>query len=258
MKQILKSLIYYCLNILYFSSGKKFSTILMYHSVENNKVFFMVKPEIFEKQLIYLKNHGYRTIFLSELVDKLEKKIELNNKDVVITFDDGFEDNYTIVFPLMKKYGFKSTVFLSTGFLEQEMPNSSNLPLKTLNWEQIVEMHKSGIIDFQPHTVNHPDLTKRSSENAKTEIMASKKEIEEKLRKNCDFFAYPKGKYDKTIIDLVIGLGFKAAVTVGEGVIQDGVELFELKRNSIDSSVNLTQFIGKISYSVKIFRKLFS
>ncbi|MFH1388269.1 MAG: polysaccharide deacetylase family protein [Patescibacteria group bacterium] len=232
LKRIIKD--EFALISLFFPSKKGIS-VLMYHSVAHNNVFFTVKPEMFEKQMRYLKNRDYNVIKLSDLVNLLESNEELPKKTVVLTFDDGFEDNYTNVFPILKKYNFPATIFLITGLVNREMNNSQNIPLRILNWKQIQEMHQSGLIDFQPHTVNHQEINKE-------EIINSKKEIEERLNKKCEFFAYPRGVYNNEIIGILKNNGFKASRTVENGKINKGDDLFKLKRISINSTTSFIQF----------------
>ena len=210
-------------------------SILMYHSVAHNNVFFTVKPEIFEKQMKYLKDKDYNVIKLSDSVSLLESNKELPRKTVVLTFDDGFEDNYINVFPVLNKYNFPATIFLITGLVNKEMNNSQNIPLKILNWDQIQEMHESGLIDFQPHTVNHQEINKE-------EIINSKKEIEERLNKRCEFFAYPRGVYNNEIIEILKNNGFKASRTVKNGKVNKGDDLFKLKKISVNSTTSFIQF----------------
>ena len=118
-------------------------------------------------------------------------------------------------------------------------------------------MHNSGLVDFEPHTVSHLKLHRLSLEEAKKEILNSKRTIEEKLNKKCKFFAYPYGKYNLEIIKILKENNFEGAVTLKEGLVSCNDSLFALKRNSIDSSVSFAQFKGKVSLSVKIFRKIF-
>ena len=214
---------------------KKGIPILMYHSVAHNNVFFTIKLKTFEKQMKYLKDKDYNVIKLSDLISFLGSNKELPKKTVVLTFDDGFEDNYTNVFPVLKKYNFPAAIFLITGLINKEMNNSQNIPLKILNWEQIQEMHQSGLIDFQPHTVNHQEINEE-------EIINSKKDIEERLNKKCEYFAYPRGVYNDEVIEILKNNGFKASRTVENGKVNKDDDLFKLKRVSVNSTTSLIQF----------------
>lgn len=216
--------------------------ILMYHSVAHNNVFFTVKQEIFAKQMKYLKDDCYQIIRLADLVSFLEKDGELPQKAVVITFDDGFEDNYNNAFPILKKYNFPATIFLATGLVGRKINNAQNIPLKMLDWAQIKEMHNSGLIDFQSHTVSHQRFNKMKLDEIEKEIIDSKKIIEENLNKKCEFFAYPRGWYNDEIIKILKENGFRASRTVETGKINQGDDMFKLKRISVNSTTSFIQF----------------
>lgn len=113
MKGILKTVLFSLL-LPFLGSLKGRASILMYHSIGEGGAFFAVTEEDFEKQLLYLKRRGFVCITLSELVEKLERKEDVSS-NVVLTFDDGYEDNYTKAFPLLKKYDIPATIFLITG-----------------------------------------------------------------------------------------------------------------------------------------------
>jgi len=232
LKNLIKNCVYFFINFLPYQEG---AVILMYHSVADNNVFFTVKPEIFETQMKYLKNNNYNVIKLSDLIDILKYNNKIPKKIVVLTFDDGYNDNYTNVFPILKKYNFPATIFLITGLIGKEINNSQNITLKALNWDEIQEMHNSGLVDFQPHTTNH-------RESNQQEIIDSKKEIEKKFGKKCEFFAYPRGLYNKEIIDILKNNGFKAARTVEGGKVNQGDNLFKLKSVSVNSTTSFIQF----------------
>jgi len=200
--------------IKYLIPFRKGVSILMYHSIDNNNVFFTVKPEIFEKQIKYLKDNNYNVISLAELVKILELNNDLPKKTIVLTFDDGFEDNYLNVWPVLKKYNFPATIFLATGLVGQEINNVQSIPLKALGWQEIQEMHQSGLIDFQPHTVSHQRFDRIDLKEIEQEIIDSKRMVEEKLNKKCYFFAYPRGWYNQEIIEILKKNEFKAARTV--------------------------------------------
>lgn len=229
-----------------FFSGKGIP-ILMYHSISYNKIFFTVKPEEFQKQMDWLNNKKYKVITLKELADMIGAEKDIPRKAVVIIFDDSFEDIYFNAFPILKKYGFPATVFTVTDFIGKGQRNeSTGVIFKTLNWEQIKEMHDSGLIDFEPHTCSHRELTKISPDEAKSEILNSRKIIEEALRKSCKFFAYPRGKYNQGIIDILKENNFLAALTVNPGRARKNSDLLELPRQSIDSATGKLQFLCKV------------
>ncbi|OGZ24840.1 MAG: hypothetical protein A2896_01610 [Candidatus Nealsonbacteria bacterium RIFCSPLOWO2_01_FULL_43_32] len=233
------------LGLNYLSPGG--TAILMYHSVGRNKIFFTVKPEDFQKQMACLSAKGYSVVPLARLAEMIKNKEEFPRKTVVLTFDDSFEDNYSNVFPVLKKYNFPATFFVATDFIGKDQKNeSTGIFFKTLSWPQIKEMSESGLIDFEPHTSTHRELTGISLEEAKKEILDSKRAIEEGLGKKCHFFAYPRGKYDEEIIKILKENGFLAAVTVNPGRVRKTSDLLKLPRQSIDSLTYKLQFLHKI------------
>ena len=91
--------------------------VLNYHKVDNTFISLAVRPDDFDKQMQYLSDNGYNTITPDELYDSLAGNKELPENPVLITFDDGYEDNYTNAYPILKKYGFKGTIFVISSFL---------------------------------------------------------------------------------------------------------------------------------------------
>ncbi len=243
-KEKIKEFLYFLLNSLIFINPKNRVSVLMYHSVGGVDELFNVKKEDFKWQMEYLKEKDYNIISLKKFIELREEEKVIYPKTIVITFDDGFEDNYYNVFPILKKYNFPVTIFLSTGGIRN---------FKIMNWEQVEEMDKSNLVDFQPHTVNHPKLAEISIEEAKKEILDSKKIIEEKLNKECKFFAYPSGSYNKEIINILKENGFKAGLTVKEGLNCSKRPVFELKRNFIYLYCGKDEFKGKLNYSVSFY-----
>ena len=91
--------------------------ILCYHSIDEMDSSISISPLIFEIHLEYLKKHDYSVISVLEMTNRLSKKQGILSKTVVLTFDDGFRNNYTQVFPLLKSLGFTATIFLATDFI---------------------------------------------------------------------------------------------------------------------------------------------
>lgn len=137
-------------------------------------LFHSIKPQIFEEQLQFLSLNGYRTVSTDEFYDFLTGRNSITEKSILLTIDDGRSSVWTFAYPLLKKYGFKATVFLIPGFTKEAVTYYPNLedywsgkvsleevldrdksgdPL--LNWDEISKMHESGLIDFQSHSLYH-------------------------------------------------------------------------------------------------------
>lgn len=254
MKKIFKNLIFFLLGL--FSSGlKKQASILMYHSIGDNKTFYTVKPETFARQLDYLKDKKIKAIKLSELAGKIRRKENIGGC-VCLTFDDGYLDNFINAFPLLKKHNFPATIFLATDFIGRTMTNSQGVTLPMLSVEQIKEMAASGLIEFMPHTTSHCHLKQATPEKIAAELTASRAKVRELADGQADILAYPWGEFDDRTVDFLKQNNWQAAVTVVEGLVDENSDLFHLERNSIDSSTDLAQFKGKTSEIIGNYAKI--
>jgi peptidoglycan/xylan/chitin deacetylase (PgdA/CDA1 family) len=179
------------------TGGAKGTRILCYHKVNDDEKGYMCVPtETFRNHMKWLSENGYRS---AGLFDLLEGKTD--EKSVVITFDDGYEDNYLNAFPIMREYGFAGTIFL----IARKIGEQSYLKIS-----QIQEMHKADF-EFGSHTLSHPNLKPLSADEKRREISDSKIVIEKLLGMQCDFFCYPFGHFDKESIEIVKDCGYRGA-----------------------------------------------
>ena len=232
--------------------------VLMYHMIsehlEKDKSKFnrlRVKPEKFEKQLKWLKNNNWRSFTLSELVSLKE----IPQKSVVITFDDGYEDNFTNAFPLLKKYNFKATIYTVLNRFNQDWATDKDLNQasnelnseKMLSNEQIKEMLDSGLIEIGSHTLDHVNLPKLNKEEKKKQIIESKKQIENVFNIKCNSFAYPFGFFDEDSVKIVNEANYTNATTTVNSVFdKNKYTNFEIPRIMISGRQGLFSFILKI------------
>ena len=182
--------------------------ILLYHQVndiDQNELTLTV--EQFDAQIKYLIDEGYTIITPTELLDAWDDKGTLPLNPAVITFDDGHVEIYKNVFPILKKYNVKATVFIVTDFL--------NLYPNYLTWDQAREMQQSGLVDFQSHTLNHKVLTKvKTRDKLWEQLYGSKQAIEWYLKKPVSYIAYPNGQYDLDVEDVSKEVGYRASFTL--------------------------------------------
>lgn len=189
--------------------------ILVYHYVENVtdhrdtiRKSLNTNPQLLAKQIETLKNAGYKFITPKELMDILDGKLRPPRKSVILSFDDGYRDFYTDVFPILKKYRVKAVAYIVSGFIDK--PNYMFV-------EQIKEIAKSELVEIGAHTVGHIPLQGVSLELAKKEIEESKKTLEKLLKVPVVSFAYPDGQFDHQAINLVKGAGLRSAVSTIHG-----------------------------------------
>ena len=218
----------------------------MYHSVADNDEFFTVKPEEFERQMRFLKKNNFEVTGLEELINL---DFESAKNKVILTFDDGYEDNFLNVFPILKKYNFPATIFISTDLIGKEIIARKGTKMKILSESQIQEMTKSDIIKFGSHSHRHLKLSKLSEAEIERELKTSKEILEKITGQKIISLAYPYGNYDERVKNIATKF-FEISATILKGQVKNKNQLLELPRNSIDSKVSF----GHFKYIVKIGR----
>jgi len=216
---------------------------------------------MFEKQISYLANNGWHFFTMSELIIQ---KDDLPNKSVAITFDDGYEDNYTNAVEILKKYNAKATIYLVVDRFDREWSSkrkakNSSGELKNeskLTNEQIKQMLQSNLIEIGSHTLTHDNLPTLDTDNKKQEIQKSKKAIEDEFGIECNSFCYPFGLYDNQDIQLVQQSGYSSATTTKAGISDiTKANLFELDRITVSGKDNFLAFVLKLRHGKRGVRK---
>lgn len=198
--------------------------VLNYHRIDSGiRHSLVVPPEEFKKQMQYLHNEGYHSITLDELYDYVTKGTELPDKPVLITFDDGYIDNYQHAMPILKEYNMKATLFMISGSVGEN---------RFVGLEQLKEMQANGI-DIQSHTVNHKDLRHMSLQQARDELVSSKAVLEDSMKHPVRYIAYPGGFTNKDIDTIAEESGYRMAFNVKAGNVQPGQDLFNLPRQAV-------------------------
>lgn len=209
--------------------SKIFLPILMYHYVEEVKdkndkgrISLSIHPRIFEKTLVELKDHGYESYFVRDIPDIFSGGLRMGKKNIILTFDDGYEDFYREVYPLLKKYHMRGTLYVinhrvgTPGYVRKE---------------QLREMLTSGLVEVGGHTLDHVHLESVGEKIAREQIVESKLGLEKDLGMKMESFAYPYGGYKKGETDnLVKEAGYRVAVTVERGKNHTPQEIYLLTR----------------------------
>ena len=179
-----------------------------------------VSAQAFERQLAFLARRRYRVLTLDDVVDRLDRQEPMPRHSVVITFDDGYEETHTVAWPLLKRFGFSATVFVTPG--EVGRPGF-------VSWSQIVEMAQDGIA-IGSHTMHHSYLPLVKPERLPEEVMESKRVIEARIGRSVDFISYPVGGFTPQAQQLVKQAGYRAACTTNRALARAPIDRFALRR----------------------------
>lgn len=242
-----------------FNFLKKEIPTLMYHRLVDSEegkgihtIYFDVDE--FEKHLIYLKEKNYKTITFKDL-KKIGLKDRLNEKNIILTFDDGYKDNYELLFPLLKKYNMKAVIYM-VSHLEYNKWNTDNDGEKKfdlMSKKEILEMHNSGLVEFGGHTMHHVDLRKYDKKGQIEEINGNKIWLENLLGEKLVSFAYPFGFFNDSAKKVVKELGFDFGVATDSGPFKIEDDLFEIRRIGIYPDLNFRRFKRRVTgrYTLK-------
>ncbi len=190
--------------------------IMMYHYVstppedaDEYRTDLSVTPANFRRQLQYLKDNGFTTIDLYDLSLAVTARRALPEKPVILTFDDGYLDNYQYAFPLLKEFGFSGTFFIVTEFVDHQNP-------AYMSWEMIREMAEAGM-RIENHSKTHADMTTQSRDGLIWQIRGAQETLAAHLGYTPRFFCYPGGRFDEDTIAMLQELDIWGAVTTSGG-----------------------------------------
>jgi peptidoglycan/xylan/chitin deacetylase (PgdA/CDA1 family) len=235
--------------------------VLMYHHVCPLPGMVSVSPQTFERQMKFLASSGYTTLTSDEFLDFLAQRAQIPKKSVLITFDDGYLDNYIYAFPILKQYRVRATIFVVTGWIGDGPVRQRTDPVATaalpatpdheecrvalaagraddvmLRWSEIREMEASGLVDIQSHTHSHicwdkvySDLQLRMSE-LESDLRLSRQTLREKLGRDSRHLCWPWGYFEPDYLSLATRVGFEGQYTVAKGVNLPGSDPQQIHR----------------------------
>ena len=223
--------------------------VLLYHRIvkskaETGKHNIYVTVKRFRRQMEWLRKNQISTITFRDIIENPDISFD---KKVILTFDDGYNENYFNMFPIIREFGFNAVIFLVTqqhynswGVIDGE-PN-----IGLLTNEQIIEMDKYGI-EFGSHTQNHFDLTKCNTATQMREIAESKRNIESSINKKVVSFSYPFGGLNEEIKNIIKEEGYNFGVATKTGPVNFFDDLFQIRRIEVHCKTMLYRFKKKVS-----------
>jgi len=215
------------------AKGYQAVPVLTYHHfAEDCASPYCIPTPVFDQQMRHLKEHGYRVLTMGELLSFMQYRHALPKKSVVIAVDDGNRSAYKIAYPMLKKYGYTATLFIYTDFV--------GISKGAITWSQLSEMKAAGF-EIGSHTKSHSDLTKqRKGEGdqvymarVKSELLGSKRLLDEKLRQDTVYLAFPYGRYNERVMAISEQVGYKLGFSVKRGGNPFFADPLRLKRDQI-------------------------
>lgn len=241
--------------------------VLMYHAICDNSGKdgkFIITKQALEADLKYIQANGYTTISSAELIDFVEKGTPLPEKPIMLTFDDGYYNNYCYAYPLLKKYNAKAIISIIGKYTDLYSENTDENPRYShITWKQAEEMCQSGLVEIQNHSYNSHTTDKgrngtkkraNETEEAYTEYITSdvgrlQDEIELNLGYTPLVFAYPFGSVSEASYDILKGMGFKMTLSCEEKVnkitVGDSECLYMIGRYLRSSDKSAEKILGQ-------------
>ena len=220
--------------------------VLMYHylsvppaDADIYRLDLSVPPDLFAEHLDRLLAEGYTTISPYDLAEALQRGAELPEKPILITFDDGYRDNYENAFPLLRERRMQATIFVVTDFIDEERP-------AYLTWEMAREMLANQIA-IESHGRNHAGLAEKDDDYLVWQALGSLETIEHELGVRPRFVSYPAGEYDQRTIDVFRSAGYWAGFTTEQGTEQTNAAPFELERIRVRNTTTADELIRLLS-----------
>jgi peptidoglycan/xylan/chitin deacetylase (PgdA/CDA1 family) len=223
-------------------SRNSMPTILTYHHIEEPPAHgkhsgLFVRPETFERQLEYLKRSGIRVIALDALAEGLSNETGGNQLQVAITFDDGYANNYERAWPLLRRFGFPATFFITTGWIGGRHPQGAPM----MDAAQIRDL-ASGGMEIGSHTVTHPWLGRIDREAARRELAESKATLESITGRAVRWLCYPSGSFNPAVQEIARELGYVGACSVIRDNRMHAGQLYHLPRVMVMPDTSMLRF----------------
>ena len=213
--------------------------VLMYHAVGDEIWGYsdlFVSAASMEEQLQYLQENGYESIWFSDLAH-----IEDYEKPVILTFDDGYDDNYTVLYPLLEKYQTKATIFV--------IGNAMGSTHK-MTQEQVYEMAASGLVSIQSHTYTHGNLSAMDEAALRQEMERSNAALAAATGQIPYVLCYPEGKYSYLTMDVAKDY-YTFALRMDGWTYQTGMDPYQVPRSFVSRRITLPDFLWFVNPSGK-------
>ncbi len=227
--------------------------ILMYHKISESETDFLtVNSQQLKQQLLWLKEH-YHIIKLSDLQKHIEFKTALPQNALLITFDDGYKNNYELAYPIFKELNVPFSIFLVSDFINQSLLYDNQIQ-DFLNTNQLLAM--SDIVEFGLHGLNHANINELSEDELKHEVKTSLEKTNSFTNNLVPIWAYTYGAYPKkdkikmqNLINIFKDNKIVAAMRIGNRINSLPIKApYEIQRIDIRGEFSFNTFRRKVKY----------
>jgi len=233
--------------------------VLLYHHVNQHEGDTVtVTPEVFAGQMRFLAEAGYKALTLGELLAFVKGADIAAARAVVITFDDGWLDNYLFAYPALLQYRFTAATFLVTGRVTAA--RVASLPARVpchdeakrlisageagrvvMDWDLVRKTQGEGLMEFYSHTVSHRRCSGLAAAELAAELRLSKAVLETETGRSCPYLCWPYGDYDDAALEAAFTAGYSAAFTTSDGFTRPGSDPGRIRRIEVKNSVEWLQ-----------------
>ncbi len=228
--------------------GYRKVAILTYHRFvpgDRECDLLAVSGASFRSQLQYLKDNEYTVVSFVDLADFVEGKGPMPQKPVILSMDDGYKSVYQVAYPVLREFGYKATIFVYSDFIGAPA---------ALNWMEMKEMVASGLVDIQPHSKTHSDLTRRQPgesaaayrERLRDEVQVTTRAIRANLDIPIHTFAFPYGAENDAVLEALADEGFRLGATVTSGGNPAFAHPLALRRSQVYCNDDLVTFAKRL------------
>ncbi|MET8333556.1 polysaccharide deacetylase family protein [Streptosporangium canum] len=224
--------------------------ILMYHSVSDHPNDetrpLAVSPGRFAEQLGVLRDRGFTPMTLSDLVAGMHRTATMPGRPVAITFDDGYADFHSQALPILERFGYPATVFVTSGWVQDSGPVSAGRrPAPMLAWSQVREAVSCGM-EIGGHSHSHPQLDQLPDRELRNELRTNKALLEDRIGRPVATMAYPYGYSSARVRREVRRAGYWTACAVANDAFREGDEMLALPRLTVTEQTSMVKFGGAI------------
>jgi peptidoglycan/xylan/chitin deacetylase (PgdA/CDA1 family) len=221
--------------------------VLLYHRISDDRDPLAVPVARFAAQVAFLAEQGYAVVPVSGAVAALAAAGE--SRVIGLSFDDGYRDVVENALPLLRRHGFRASMFVASGLVDGSARATWYVrePPPLLGWDEIEALDAAGDLELEAHSVTHRDLVRLSDAEARAEIEASKRELELRLGRPIAGFSYPAGSYGEREQRLVEETGYDFAVTCDPGPNGASANRFAVRRIEVLGADGVSDFRARLA-----------